>query len=122
MRKKEEETEPTGIVNLSTIEPITFLTSGIKEIDKLTGGFPRGRITILYGLAGVGKTSLMIKCLAKISKEHRVLFCDVENALNIECVKELGADVNKIDYSNLAVLEEVTELIRQSISKYDVII
>lgn len=114
--------KPEGVVGLNTISPIAFVSSGISEVDELTGGYPRGKISMVYGLAGVGKTSLMIKCIAAMSEKSKVLFCDVENALNIERVKQLGGNVDNIDYTSENVLETVTELIRASLGKYDAII
>lgn len=112
----------TDVITLSDVPPVSFITSGVKEIDELTGGYPKGRITQVYGLSAVGKTSLMLKCLAAISKDHKVLYIDVENALNVERAAELGADLLKIDYSNLSVLEDVAELVRNSITSYQMIV
>lgn len=117
---KKKETNP--ITKMSAVKPIEFVTSGVKEIDELVGGYPKARITQIYGLASVGKTSLMMYCLAEISKTAKVLYCDVENAINVERVKELGGDLTKIDYNNSSILEEVCELIRKNIGKYDVIV
>ncbi len=122
MPKKKKTPDSSGIVGMANIKPLTFITTGVKEIDELVGGYPRGRISMIYGLAAVGKTTLMMKCLAEISKNHKTLYCDVENALNIDRVKQFDADITNIDYTNFAVLEEVTELIRNSLSKYDCII
>lgn len=110
------------ISKMSEVSPIEFVTSGVAEIDELVGGFPRGRITQVYGLAGIGKTSLMMRCLAEVSKTSKVLYCDVENAISIERVKELGGDLTKIDYNNQSILEDVCELIRTNLSRYDVIV
>lgn len=110
------------IVSLDKVAAVEFVPSGIKQIDEMTGGYPRGRVTMLYGLASAGKTSMMIKCLAAISKGNRVLYCDVENAISVERVKEMGGDLSKIDYSSQNVLEDVCELIRANLAKYDVIV
>lgn len=114
--------KPKAIVKMSEVKKVEFVTSGVPEIDELTGGYPRGRISQVYGLAGVGKTTLMMKCLAEISKTSKVLYCDVENAINLELVKKLGGDPAKIDYNNGSILEEVCELIRENIGNYDVIV
>lgn len=110
------------VVRLNTIAPIEFVSSGVPELDEITGGLPRGRVTQIYGLSSVGKTSLMIKCMAAISQTCKVLYCDVENAINVTRVGEMGADMAKIDYSSLSGLEEVTELVRANLAKYDVIV
>lgn len=110
------------VIKMSEVAPISFVSSGVAEIDELTGGYPKGRVTQVYGLAGVGKTSLMVKCLAEMSKTSKVLYCDVENAINVERVKEMGGNLTKIDYDNQSILEDVCELIRKKLGKYDVIV
>lgn len=111
-----------SIKKMSEVAAIEFCSSGVPEIDELVGGYPKGRITQVYGLAGIGKTSLMVRCLAEVSKKSKVLYCDVENAINVERVKELGGDLSKIDYNNSSILEDVCELIRTNLNKYDVIV
>lgn len=107
---------------MSEVAPIEFLTSGIAEIDELTGGYPRRRVTQIYGLSSVGKTSLMMKALAEISKTAKVLYIDVENAISTERVKELGGDLSKIDYSSVAILEDACELVRAHLNDYEMIV
>lgn len=121
MGKKPTPTSP--VISLSKVKPIEFVTSGVPEIDSLVGGFPRGRMTQIYGLSGIGKTSLMILCLAALSKSgEKVLYIDAENATNVQRIEALGADLEKIDYTNISVLEEVAELVRDTIHKYGVIV
>lgn len=114
--------ELPAVIRLSDLKPVEFVSSGVPEIDELVGGFPRARITEVYGMQGVGKTSLMTMCLANMSKDSKLLFVDVENAINPARIDALGAQSNKIDYSNLYVLEEVAELVLASVDKYDVIV
>ena len=114
--------EVTKIVRLSELSEVQFATSGVPEIDKMTGGFPRARITEVYGKTGVGKTTLMTKCLSVMSVDHKVLFIDAENALNKDRVVELGGDLTKIDVSTEYRLEKVADLVLESISKYDIIV
>lgn len=111
------------VLSLNKVPPVEFASSGVPEIDDMTGGgYPRGRVTQIYGLSAVGKTTMMIKCLAVMSLGERVLYIDTESALNVARVAELGGKLESIDYTNIAVLEDVTELIRKSVGKYDVIV
>lgn len=113
----------TDIVKMDKVGAVEFVSSGIDEIDALVGGFPRGRVTQIYGLAATGKTTMMVMALANLSQSgQKVLFCDVENALNVDRVAELGADLGKVDYSALAGLEEVCELIRSKLHDFDLIV
>ena len=42
--------------------------SGIPEIDRLTGGLPRGCVTEIVGPAGSGRTSLLVSLLATLTQ------------------------------------------------------
>ena len=110
------------IKKLEKVPPIEFVSSGVPEIDELTGGYPRARVTQVYGLSSVGKTSLMVKCMAEVSKKEKILYIDVENAINVDRFIAQGADPKKIDYTSASVLEDVCELIRDNIGKYDMIV
>lgn len=97
----------------SELEPIEFVSSGIKEIDQMTGGFPRKRITEIYGMKGVGKTALMSRMLGV---EHTILYIDTENAIvnvpeNVHVVREY-------------LLENVAEIVEVAVQSdaYDVIV
>lgn len=68
--------------------PEYFVPTGIGELDALTaqfdakgsGGFPRKKITEIYGPKGVGKSSL-VKTIMKMNPELRVLFFDAEGGM-----------------------------------------
>jgi recombination protein RecA len=122
MPKKAEKTEKPKILKLSEVKQVSFVSSGTKEIDDLTGGFPRARITEISGKQGVGKTSLMAKTLAAMSEKQTVLYIDSENALNPERVKVLGGKLEQVDFSTEYILEDVADLVIASLNKYDIII
>lgn len=120
MPKKDE---PQLIQSMTEYPEIEHITTGVPEIDEITnGGFPRGRITEVYGKKSVGKTTLSMYMLKAISQDHKVLFIDAENALNIGRLKEIGADLGNIKYSTTSILEEIGQLIHDNLSKFDVII
>lgn len=119
MAKKDE---PQLIQSMDKYPEITFIPSGVPEIDKLTGGFPRGRITELYGKKSVGKTTLSMYMLKAISQDYKILFIDAENALNIERLKSIGGDLSNIDFSTTSVLEEIGQLMLDNLNNYDAII
>ena len=48
------------------------LSTGIREVDALTGGLPRGAITEIFGPASSGRTSLMFSMLAYATKHDEV--------------------------------------------------
>ena len=47
--------------------PAETVASGIPEIDRLTGGLPRGCLTEICGPVGCGRTSLLVSLLASLS-------------------------------------------------------
>lgn len=115
----------------SEIAPVSFITTGIPEIDKALqpknskdlGGFPRGRVSEVYGMEGVGKTSLTLQAIAGMQKAGlKALFIDVENALNIDRAKDFGVDLASLAVSNEAVLERVIDVVLAYVSKFDVIV
>lgn len=110
------------IGKLSDKRDETFIKSGIKELDTLTGGFPRARITELWGKEGVGKTYLATKLMANLSQEHTVLFIDTEFSLNKHRVAELGVNIDNVNYVANSTLEDVTQLIIDSVGDFDIII
>ena len=115
-------TKEVTIQNIADYPPVTFITSGVKEIDELTGGYPRGRITEIYGKKSVGKTTLMMYMLAAISQDNKILYIDAENALNVGRLEELQANMKNIDFSTSSVLEDIGQIILDNLTKYDVII
>ena len=44
--------------------PVETVTAGIASVDALTGGFPRGSLTEIYGPPCSGRTSLLVSALA----------------------------------------------------------
>lgn len=122
MVKKDIATPLSKVIKLSELGEVEFVTSGIAEVDAITGGFPRARVTEVYGKTGVGKTTLMTKTLVAMSEKETVLFIDSENAINKARIFELGGDLKKIDISSEYLLEAVADLVLANIGKYDVII
>ena len=52
--------------------PAEVLSTGIAEVDTITGGLPRGAITEVFGSASSGRTSLMVSILAHATNESEV--------------------------------------------------
>lgn len=121
VKKAAVDTEPE-IGSLDKKQDERFLASGIEELDSLCGGFARGRITELWGAEGVGKTHLVTKLMANLSKDHKILYIDAEFAFNRQRAVEMGVNTKNVDYIADARLERVCELLVRSVDKYDVII
>lgn len=116
-------TEPT-IGLLSDKAEEVFIESGTPLDKILGGGFPRGRITQLWGKEGVGKTHIATLLMANMSKDQKVLFVDTEYSLNKARVAALGADPSNIQYLADSRLERVCEALIEAVKsdEYDVII
>lgn len=118
MAKKKVETK---LGTLNDIPTEGYVPTGVPELDEiLGGGFPRRRITQIYGQPGVGKSYLLAKCMAGL--DGKILYVDSEFALNRERLEEMGIPMDKIDYLPSSQLEEVAERIIADVGKYDLII
>lgn len=107
---RDEEIE--GVVKGNKLPPLEFISSGIPEIDAITGGFPRKRISEIFGMKGVGKTALMSRIT---SNGLKVFYVDTENAMT-----EAGENV---DVLSEEMLEDVEEKVAQALTKkYDLIV
>lgn len=67
---------------------IEYMTTGLKELDEITGGFETGVITEFFGAFGSGKTQfMMVACImAQLPKEACCLSCgQTENPSKDKC-------------------------------------
>jgi recombination protein RecA len=87
------------IVHRQFTAPITVLGSGIPAIDRITGigGYPRGRITELFGTASSGKSALaMACCLNAASLGLTVVWIDLEHSLAAKLPLDPGPSARDI--------------------------
>lgn len=119
------------LIMASELAPVSFITTGIPEIDealrplksKKPGGFPRGRVSEIYGMQGVGKTSVTLQSIAGMQKSgKKALFIDTENALNVDRAKHFGVDLKTLAVSTEAVAEKVIDIVLAYIPQFDVIV
>ncbi|HWZ82010.1 MAG TPA: hypothetical protein VNW47_05270 [Terriglobales bacterium] len=60
-----------------------MVSSGIHELDALTGGFPRGSLTEICGTASSGRTSILLATLAQATRRGEVCaLVDASDALH----------------------------------------
>lgn len=77
---------------------IDVVPTGILAVDAAlgVGGFPRGRITELYGPEGGGKSTIALLAAAQAQKAGgAVALVDAENAFNLDYALALGIDPNR---------------------------
>lgn len=80
------------------------------------GGFPLGRLTIIHGKEGSGKTTLALHAIASCQQAGGVaVLIDKEHTLDPEYAATLGVDVNKLIISQDGALEDVVKLMYKAI-------
>jgi recombination protein RecA len=76
---------------------VETLSTGIDEIDALTGGMPRGAITEIFGPASSGRTSLMFSMLAHATThEETCALVDTNDVFAPTAAATAGIDFNRL--------------------------
>jgi recombination protein RecA len=78
---------------------VPAIPTGCLSLDAAlgVGGFPRGRISEIYGPEASGKTTLALHVIAEAQKaDGYAAFIDAEHALDPIYSKKLGVDVNNL--------------------------
>ena len=81
------------------IVDIPFISSGSISLDKAlgVGGYPRGRVTEIFGPEASGKTTLAIHAIAEAQKKGGVAaFIDAEHAFDKFYASKLGVDIENL--------------------------
>src|SRR5579864_5451659 len=74
-----------------------MVSSGIAELDALTGGLPRGCLTEIYGPASSGRTTVLLAALAAATRRGE--FCaliDASDALDAPSIAAAGIDLDRL--------------------------
>ena len=74
----------SGITNADdvSLESQARIGTGLSELDRvLGGGLVAGSVTLLGGDPGIGKSTILVQCLANLSSEHRTLYITGEESL-----------------------------------------
>ena len=91
---------PRGVMPGSRLElrpDPARVPSGVREMDALTGGLPRGALTEIFGPASSGRTSLLLAALAEATQRQEVCaLVDVGDAFNPESAVFAGADLKRL--------------------------
>jgi recombination protein RecA len=77
------------------VEQVPVISTGCPSIDAALGcgGYPRGRVTEIYGPEASGKTTLTLHAIAECQKAGGVAaFIDAEHALDVVYAKKVGVD------------------------------
>jgi hypothetical protein len=89
-----------GVTQASRLEvrpTLQMVSSGVREIDALTGGLPRGCLTEICGPASSGRTSVLLAALAAATQRQEVCaLVDVSDAFNPHSAAAAGVDFEKM--------------------------
>lgn len=100
----------------SQVSDIKSFTTGSLNLDNCTGvgGFPRGRITEIWGNESSGKTTCVIHAIADCqSKGEVAAIVDVEHAFDKNYAKALGVDPSKLLISQPDTAEQALEIMER---------
>jgi len=76
---------------------VETLSTGVSEIDALTGGLPRGAISEIFGPASSGRTSLMYSMLAYATKhEETCALVDTNDVFAPTAATAAGVDFDRL--------------------------
>ena len=97
----------------AAIEKIPVISTGALSLDIAlgVGGFPKGRVSEIYGPESSGKTTLALHVVAEAQKlGGTAAFIDAEHALDTAYAKRLGVDVDNLLVSQPDFGEQALEI------------
>ncbi len=106
---------------------IEVIPSGSIALDLALGigGFPRGRITEIYGPEAGGKTTIALHCIAEAQKNGgQAAFIDAEHALDPARAESIGVKLDDLYISQPDTGEQALEIVETLIRSgaFDVIV
>jgi recombination protein RecA len=96
-----------------SIVPVSTISTGSISLDAAlgVGGFPRGRISEIFGPESSGKTTIALQVVAEAQKRGGIAaFIDVEHALDPIYARKLGVDVDNLLVSQPDYGEQALEI------------
>lgn len=76
-----------------------FISTGCEPLDMILGGGVRpGEVTLIYGVPGIGKTSLAMQCALKCAEKNlKSIFIDSEHTFSLNRLRQMaGNDLEKV--------------------------
>jgi recombination protein RecA len=95
------------------IVPVSAIPTGSISVDHAlgVGGFPRGRISEIFGPESSGKTTIALHVIAEAQRKGGMAaFIDVEHALDPLYARKLGVDVDNLLVSQPDFAEQALEI------------
>ena len=76
---------------------VETLSTGVEEVDALTGGMPRGAISEIFGPASSGRTSLMFSMLGFATRHEEICaLVDINDMFAPAAAAAAGIDFNRL--------------------------
>lgn len=106
------------VLSLSEVEAedMPRLLTGMNEFDRvLGGGLVQGGVVLLGGDPGIGKSTLLLQALSRMSAHHRVLYVSGEESMQQVALraKRLSLDVTKVDLLTEIRLEAIQSILAE---------
>ena len=104
-----------------SIVALDVIPTGSLSVDRALGigGFPRGRITEIFGPESSGKTTLALHAAAQAQRQGgNAAFIDVEHALDANYARNLGVDTDNLLISQPDYAEQALEVASALISSH----
>jgi recombination protein RecA len=102
------------LMGQTIIEGVKGISTGALSLDIALGcgGFPRGRISEVFGAESTGKTTLCLEAIAKVQKAGgKAVFIDTEHALDRYYAKNgIGVDIDNLIFSQPDCGEEALDI------------
>ncbi|MGA8150693.1 MAG: hypothetical protein WB952_07065 [Terriglobales bacterium] len=85
-----------------------MVSSGIREMDALTGGLPRGCLTEVCGAASSGRTSMLLAALAAATqRQEACTLVDVSDAFDPVSAAAAGVDFERLLWIRCGVRDKI---------------
>lgn len=96
---------------------VTTVSTGVPEIDSLTGGLPRGALTEIFGPSCSGRTSLLLSALStRTAQEEACALIDGADAFDPHSAEAAGVELQKLLWVRCKNIEQTlraTDLVLQ---------
>ena len=81
------------------------VSSGCSDFDGfLEGGYKKGEVSLIYGVAATGKTTLGMLASVEEAKKGRVFFLDTEGGFSVDRIEQMCGDGTSKILENIFVL------------------
>jgi hypothetical protein len=97
LKKQFESVLGGGVLEWQARPAPELVPSGIPEVDRATGGLPRGCLTEIFGAASSGRTSLLVAILAEATAREEVCaLVDAEDAFDPVSAAAAGVRLGRL--------------------------